>query len=240
MQIKKTKQYDRFKFFKGNRPTKRTHIVSLKKSIQEDDLTEYCPILVNNKDEIVDGQHRYLACKELGMPIYYRNTNTLGLETAQRLSSNTKGWSYEDFLESFIVQGMEDYITFKEFRKRWFFSIGDCIMLFTPNRKTQVSHSNYKQFKEGNFKVISLNQAVKRAKRIYDFKPFYPSFKRRSFVKACLLMFANPDYQHSLMLKKMAYQSSNLLDCINTQQYLRAMERIYNFKTSPEDKIRLY
>ena len=47
------------------------HYKKVLKSIKENDYTKYQPILVNNKMEIVDGQNRFLACKELGIPFHF-------------------------------------------------------------------------------------------------------------------------------------------------------------------------
>lgn len=35
------------------------------------DLTMYSPIIVSEDFRIIDGQHRFEACKELGFPIYF-------------------------------------------------------------------------------------------------------------------------------------------------------------------------
>ena len=68
-QIKVTTNYDLFSFMPGNRDIAKKNM--LVKSIEKIDLTEYKPIIVNENYVIIDGQHRFMACKELEKPIYY-------------------------------------------------------------------------------------------------------------------------------------------------------------------------
>lgn len=69
MEIQKTTDYKLFKKLDGNRDVKKTN--ALVKSIREFDLTMYSPIIVSVDFRIIDGQHRFAACRELGLPIYY-------------------------------------------------------------------------------------------------------------------------------------------------------------------------
>ena len=68
-QIHWTTDYDIFKQLLGNREINYNHVRRLIKSMQEEYLI--VPIQVNEKMEVIDGQHRIAACKELGFPIYY-------------------------------------------------------------------------------------------------------------------------------------------------------------------------
>lgn len=70
-QIKYTSNYSRFKHLNGNRNIVEPHLRRLIKSIQENGWLENSPVLVNQKYEIIDGQHRFEACKTLGLPIEY-------------------------------------------------------------------------------------------------------------------------------------------------------------------------
>ena len=64
-EIQETRNYDIFKFVKGNREINRSHVKRLKEKISRRDLKEI-PILVgsldkNGKYPIYDGQHRFTA-----------------------------------------------------------------------------------------------------------------------------------------------------------------------------------
>ena len=68
-QVYKTNNYDIFKLMPNNRNVNLTHVGRLKLSFKEMYLIS--PIIVNSRMEIIDGQHRLHAAKELNLPIYY-------------------------------------------------------------------------------------------------------------------------------------------------------------------------
>ena len=68
-QIFSTKNYDSFTPIDENRVIINSHLKSLKEAIRLRDLGKSVPIIVNDKGEIFDGHHRFLARKELNLPI---------------------------------------------------------------------------------------------------------------------------------------------------------------------------
>lgn len=114
--IHTTTNYDIFRFHKQNRKAgSNKQIVKL---IDEIDLTPYVPIIVDEDFYIVDGQNRFLACKELQKPIYYvvlprqynTNASIISLNKAQQ------AWRQDEFLHFWAsVKGgcwkdLEDFV----------------------------------------------------------------------------------------------------------------------------------
>lgn len=99
MKIYSTKDYSRFSFLDNNRIVKSSHVDMLKKSIKIIDLTKYNPIKVDANLRIIDGQHRFHACMELGLPIYYVVLNGVDAEQAMIIDNqNNKKWEMMDWL----------------------------------------------------------------------------------------------------------------------------------------------
>ena len=99
MKIYSTKDYLRFSFLDNNRIVKSSHVDMLKKSIKNIDLTKYNPIKVDANLRIIDGQHRFHACMELGLPIYYVVLNGVDAEQAMIIDNqNNKKWEMMDWL----------------------------------------------------------------------------------------------------------------------------------------------
>ena len=96
----KTKDYSLFSFLDNNRSVKRSHVEGLKKKIKETDMTMCNPITVDADMRIIDGQHRFYACKELGLPIYYNFLkNDVDPEQAMiMLNQTSKKWEMMDWL----------------------------------------------------------------------------------------------------------------------------------------------
>jgi len=67
-----TNEYSLFKKVKGNRKITERKVTSIIKSYEKGiNLFPYCPVLVNKEMYIIDGQHRFEACKRLKLLIYY-------------------------------------------------------------------------------------------------------------------------------------------------------------------------
>ena len=64
-----TSDYDQFTYLVGNRDIVNKHVKSLSAEIDNRDLE--IPIIVNEKMEVCDGQHRLEAYKVLGKPVPY-------------------------------------------------------------------------------------------------------------------------------------------------------------------------
>ncbi len=186
--------------------------------------------------QVVDGQHRLQARKELKLPVYYIIVDGLGLRETQRVNSAAKNWGDKDFLDSFVQQNYAHYKVYKKFRETYQFGHQETIFMLSGG-----GVNNYSQdFKDGNFSVSNLDRANDWAEKIYQIEPFYKGFKRRSFVSAMLTCFKHEQYNHEDFIAKLSYQSSKLVDCTSVQFYLRIIDEIYNFKRKPEDKIRFF
>lgn len=62
MQIYKTKDYTSFRAIVSNREVNKAHVKKLAASIRKKNLLYIRPVIVNDRMEIIDGQHRVAAC----------------------------------------------------------------------------------------------------------------------------------------------------------------------------------
>ena len=76
-QVIQTNDYDIFQHIDGNRTVNQLHLKRLKDSINEEYIP--VPIVVNNRYQIIDGQHRFEAVKEMKKPVYFIKIQGLGL-----------------------------------------------------------------------------------------------------------------------------------------------------------------
>lgn len=66
-----SEDYDDFHFLKFNRELNKSNVNKLKHQNEEKFEMHKFPIIVDKNHAIIDGQHRFEACKEMGAPIYY-------------------------------------------------------------------------------------------------------------------------------------------------------------------------
>ena len=107
-QVHTTTDYFLFKPIDGNRNKNLLHLNRLKKSMTENYL--FTVIIVNEKYEIIDGQHRFECVKELKMPLHYIICNGYGLNEVQILNQNSKTWNADDYLAGYCNLKNENYL----------------------------------------------------------------------------------------------------------------------------------
>jgi hypothetical protein len=109
-----TTKYDAFKYLPGNRGICENKVKTIKKSIQQYGYIGEA-IIVTNKFEIIDGQHRFNALKELNMPIIYSivTLNQVKYKAAQNMNSAQSGWRFNDHINSFASLGNLNYVNLK-------------------------------------------------------------------------------------------------------------------------------
>ena len=233
MIVNKTNDYNMFSFIDGNRNINESQLTRLTKSIEDNYIP--IPIVVNEKKQIIDGQHRYTVVKSLNKPVYYIEIEGLRLAEVHTLNTIAKNWSHDDYMNSYADKGIGAYIKYREFKNKYNFSHNDSLALLNGIR---TGGSLWQQFKDGLLTITSYNNAVKKADKITMIKEYYDGYKRRAFIFAMMRVFNNKEYNHTEFLKKLSYQSTKLVDCTKAVEYLALIEEIYNYKR--KNKVRLY
>ena len=233
-QVKMTNDYELFTFIDGNRNININQLSRLSESICEDYIP--VPIIVNEKKQIIDGQHRYQVVKTLKKPVYFIEIEGLKLPEVHRLNNNTKNWTATEYMNGYAKLGYPDYIKYKEFKKLYNFGHNETMALL--QNKSSRRSSAFKDFRGGLFKIASYKKAEKVAEKITMIKQYYDGYKRRSFVFAMMQLFNNDEYNHAEFLHKLSFQSLRLVDCTTVKQYISLVEDIYNYHR--KEKIRLY
>ena len=110
--ILKTTDYSLFKKVKGNRTVNKANLNAIVTSMEQQQLIT--PIMINEKYEIIDGQHRFEACKALRLPVYFYVVNGYGTDGIKRGNTTGMKWNKGAFLESYMEQEYENYILFND------------------------------------------------------------------------------------------------------------------------------
>ena len=169
--IQKTTRYEDFKTILGNRPIFKLAVDRLIKSIMRHDLSAQNPIMVNDKMEVIDGQHRLLALKALGLPVYYIVSHDANLAEVQLLNANVRAWMTVDYLNSYIAQGKPEYIKLKEFSDKHRLSIPTCMRILEDSWDTNVI---IPKFREGRFWIKDIDKADNLAGLVSEVRNYSP------------------------------------------------------------------
>lgn len=108
-QILETRNYDLFKKIKGNRDVSIERVNKIKKSIRNVGYIT-SPILVNENMEIIDGQGRYEALKDLKLPIEYIVQEGININECISMNIYQTRWSQMDYIKSYADRNNINYI----------------------------------------------------------------------------------------------------------------------------------
>ena len=246
--VYKTSDLSMFNPTKGNRPTNPNHIRKLAHSITVNGLLQN-PIIVNEKMNVIDGQHRLKAAKEAKSSIYYIIVKDYGLKEVQTLNLNQMNWNKKDFMNGYADMGISAYVKLRNFSlKNNDISLSNCISLCSNRDNTNFNISN--KFRAGKDKPTNLKEVFIEGTWLgYDFtlaqeiadklkmiKPYYDGYNRTNFIKALLGILKNKEFDFDVFLKKLKIKK--LEDCLSITEYKLLIEEIYNYKSRNKVNLR--
>lgn len=236
IQIKTTMNYDQFRVITGNREVTETHVRKLMASIGRKNLLPFAPILVNESMDIIDGQHRLEAAKQLGLEITYIIAPGAIIKDVQLLNAHQKQWTLEDYANSYASQGYTDYELLKAFYQNQELPVSIAVWLLT---KDSWGGGHMMKFKEGGFTITSLEEAYQIADRIKLFHEHTSPQVRRSrgFIRAIRILHRNELVDWERMKEKLDQYSHQLPSYQSSKDYLRVLEDIYNYHMSKVTRI---
>lgn len=121
--IQSTTDYDAFKLLGSNRRLYKPHVKRLVAAFEGNPRSNaFVPVLVNENMEIIDGQHRVAALKELGLPVHFIIADGLDISDAHAINAGAKPWSPMDYARSFASQGKKAYAVYVALKEEFKFN----------------------------------------------------------------------------------------------------------------------
>lgn len=221
-----TENYDMFKKIGGNRKINKANYAKIVKSMKEEQLI--IPIVVNERYEIIDGQHRYTACKDLGKPIYFYMVRGYGLEQVKRANIASSNWKKENYLDMFVAEGNETYKEFEEIKERYDLNISNLLKIFAIVQEKQSARVGY-EFENGTFTLDGKMEVLRFLTALEDFN-FFKFYKSNNFLIAFTRLYFKSEYDHDKMKTKLITHRSSLEKRSTSDEYLVLLcNRIYSF-----------
>lgn len=222
-----TTDYKKFKSIEGNRQKNLLHLKRLRESIKSQLL--FTVIIVNEKFEIIDGQHRFDIFAELSLPVNYIICEGYKLNEVHILNQNSKTWNADDFMNGYCDLGYPDYIQYRDFKEKYKIGHHETSALLLGVKSSTMKGVNG-VFYNGSFKVKSLSNATKTIEKIFMTSPYYGGYKRRSYIFAMITLLKNKNFEFTEFLQKLKNQPTAMVDCATTEQYISLIEEIYNYR----------
>jgi len=224
-----TKEYGKFKFLKTNRTLKESNVKKIQESIQEWGYIPGRPILVDEDFNIVDGQHRFEALKNLDLSIHYEVIKGNVIAKTMALNSRQSPWQIKDYVKSYSDQNIDCYRRMWKFEEKYKLGMSNTITLCMGSKKSP-SNSIRKGilflFEEQSDEIADYLMSVEKL-------PFYKTDK---FVKSIFIAYKKLDEKHMSILR------TNILKvprCASVSDYLIAFENIINYKKRGSSLVKL-
>lgn len=240
MKIQQTENYTLFKRIQGNRTINKAQVKKLFDSLgNHPELATAIPIIVNDNMEVIDGQHRLEALRKLELPVSYLQLGDLQLKDVQIINSATKVWTPVDYARSYSELGNKNYDIYLAFKKKYGL-VHNILLSYLANAdfigggKTTVQG-----FREGKFQVINEGKAHELCQKLLGIQQFYARGDSRVFALAFKKIATHPEYDHSRMIEKIRAYSKFFKDSPYAEDYMRQLEKIYNFHSST-NRVKLF
>jgi len=233
--IHSTTDYSQFKYIKGNREVVEAHVKTLSEQIAKKDFQ--IPIIVNEKMEVCEGQHRLEAYRLLGVPITYIIKEGLEIQDIREMNSTSRKWTMNEYLESHVALNNKEYEILKWFHKTYEFSISDSISML--NGKGYRTSDDLNGFKTGDFKVTDLEWAKDTAGKIMQVGDYFEHWKKRNFIGAMISALKDSSFVWKIFEARLKSHSAKLKNQGSRNDFILNIERLYNHNTTAEKKIRL-
>lgn len=243
-----TKDYKQFKLLPGNRPVDPGHVQELVRALTEKgNLTNHFPLVVNEKMEVIDGQHRLKALEELGWSFCYRVQEGLTIETVRNINSAQKNWSWKDYANSYTALGNDNYKRFLELYKEYNQGFHVLALYAGINRDKQEKNSLKYMSGELVFTPEDKERASSRLAMAGEIitilaeKQTEIRVNNNLILRALYTIMQSPNYDHDRMVHKATNYGSRIKIYGLAKDQLRALEDLYNFNMKDgSEPVRLF
>ena len=240
-EVFKTTDYDRFTFDTTNRVISNANIKQKIESLSLYGFRKDSPIHVvkgeNGKLKITEGQHRFLAAKELAIPIYYIFKTDSDVATDIRIMhAYSTPWTLPDYVGHFCAQGFPHYITLRDFcdEHQIPYALGVGVLMFGTLGGGSATRSN--TLRTGGFEVdeASLKRGREILRMVNDVrfldKRIEKIAKNRTFLAALAIMCSSKHYDHERFMGCASRQITAFVSCHSVAAFLEMLSEIFNFK----------
>lgn len=220
--IQKTDHYDIFNSLPHNRPLVHSHVLRLSRSMAErPHLRPARPVLVNEKMQVIDGQHRLKASELNEQTVFFMIVPGLTIDDARQLNALQRTWGLLDYAYSYASSKVPAYVQFVKTYEAHELPPSTVMEYMTNGTKKQ------HKFRVGQMQPVDQPELDKTLNMAEDvIKAFPKSATPYVVASAFKAVYKAQGYDHDRMLKKI--ESARLEAQPDRVSYIRELERAYN------------
>ena len=190
------------------------------------------PIIVNAENFVVDGQHRFVACKMLKLPVYFVVAPSVSLRQIAEINNNQSRWRARDYMHCYIDANVNksDYQSLSEFIDKHKISVSLAVGLLMYGKVGGGGQTD--AFRDGQFKANYIDSAERIMSLAKDYEQFGADYKSRAFLQAIDKLSASEGYVHEKVIARLKKHELTVEQCGSFKEYLRHIEELYNYRVS--------
>lgn len=149
-QVYETSAYNDFVFISSNRDIVAN--INLENSIRESGVI--VPVVVNEKMEVIDGQHRITLAEKAGKPVPFIITKGLSKKDMIPINNSSKNWTLMDYIQTFEREGLANYIDLMDIYENNDVTMNTLISIASNSTDRSKAH---KKARVGNFEFYDVD-----------------------------------------------------------------------------------
>ena len=248
-EAKITKNWPAMTYLKDNRDTDDGDIKRLAENIK--DHGQLQPIVLNEKWDIIEGQHRVKACQLLDIPVMYIISKRATIKDVIVMNNNQKSWRNKDYLKCFSHKNHKNSSEYKKisvFFDTYGLNFSVTINLLAGYERKASSYTGSgkarRAFIEGNFKIKSLESAEKYGNQLKRLKSKVNQLVQNGKFCMAWVMMQNsiaPDSEGTFSMmtgvKQMEKNYDEFKSCKNQDSWDDAIVVAYNKGLNAKNKL---
>lgn len=232
-QVFSTFDYDAFCKLNGNREVLERRKNAIIQSIRERGWIRN-PIVVNEKMELIDGQGRFEALRELCMPIQYVIAEGATIDDCIALNIKQNNWQTLDYVKCYADIGNMAYKVLYRLVNDYIgpMSFENIVILASKNNNAGNAGSTRSAIKRGAYELIGDERSIRG---LLDYATEVCKVigkqrgRLRTWIPAIKFAYFCDTIDKDLLLDKMKRYSESISVSVSLDQALSCIEKIYNY-----------
>lgn len=224
-----TNDYERFNKLHGNREVLESRKMTIITSIRERGWIRN-PIVVNEKMEIIDGQGRFEALKELQMAIEYVVAEGATVDDCIALNLKQNNWKTTDYINCYAEHGNENYVELMALLKKYP-KMSEQTVTLLAGEFTSDGSGQTNKVKNGKFIISDKDLVYSRIEFTMKCLALVGKGNGRERHWSAVFKFIHdcPEIDSYRFLDALHRHKLRIMPAINSKTALENMEKIYNY-----------
>lgn len=233
--IYQTRNYSQFVLPEWNRDKDERALRKIDKKVSEIGWRT-TPIFVNEKNEVIDGQHRLIYAKEHQLPVYYLQIKGANKSDCQMMNNAKTTWTLKDYVKFYASDGNENYIRLQKLCFEYSFLSTTNVCSVAMNNSS--GNCSCLGLKDGRIILSERDYKIARVKLDFlkTLEPYIRKAKGRSIAiyQAVLFCYECPLVDNERLVRQIKSKIETIIPPANLEYALKEIEKLYNYKIAKD------